>query len=128
MRLLLDTHSFLWWLDGNTRLPIAARRAISDPTNDKLISAASVWEIAIKHNAGKLEEVGRYVLDMPSVLEGEGFEELPITVEDGVRAGMLPILHQDPFDRMLIAQALARDLAMVSVEPLFDRYGVRRVW
>ena len=125
---MLDTHSFLWWLEGNTRLPVAARNAIADPTNDKLISAASVWEIAIKHNAGKLEEVGRYILDMPAVLVGEGFEELPITVEDGVRAGMLPDYHRDPFDRMLIAQALGRNLMVVSVEALFDRYGVRRLW
>ena len=125
---MLDTHSFLWWLEGNTRLPIAARHAIEDPTNDKLISAASVWEIAIKHNAGKLEEVGRYILDMSAVLEGEGFEELAITVDDGVRAGMLPGHHGDPFDRMLIAQALARNLVLVSGEALFDRYGVRRLW
>ena len=109
-------------------MPISARRAISDPTNDKWVSAASVWEIAIKHNAGKLEEVGRYVLDMPAVLEGEGFEELPVTVSDGVRAGMLPVHHRDPFDRMLIAQALGRNLMLVSVEQFFDRYGVRRLW
>ena len=125
---MLDTHSFLWWLEGNTRLPIAARHAIEDPANDKLISAASVWEIAIKHNAGKLEEVEQYVLNMPALLEGEGFEELAITVDDGVRAGMLPVHHRDPFDRMLIAQALGRNLTLVSVESLFDRYGVKRLW
>ena len=109
-------------------MPAKARRAIEDETNDKLISAASAWEIAIKYRAGKLEEAGRLVLDMPGVIEGQGFEELPITVDDGVRAGMLPGYHRDPFDRMLIAQALARNLVLVSGESLFDRYGVRRLW
>ncbi len=107
---------------------MAARGAIEDPTNDKLISAATVWEIAIKYRSGKLEEASRLVLDMPGILERQGFEELPITVDDGVRAGMLPVHHRDPFDRMLIAQAMSRNLVLISGEKLFDRYGVRRLW
>ena len=104
------------------------RRAIEDPTNERFVSAASAWEIATKYRIGKLEDVGRLAQDLPGVMEGQGFEELPITVDDGVRAGMLPGYHRDPFDRMLIAQALARNLVLVSGEALFDRYGVRRLW
>ena len=125
---MLDTHALIWWLTDDERLPRLTYREIADEGNDKLVSAASVWEIAIKYRAGKLEEAGRLVLDMPGVIEGQGFEELPITVDDGVRAGMLPGYHRDPFDRMLIAQALARNLVLVSGESLFDRYGVRRLW
>ena len=121
--LLLDTHTLIWWLTDDERLPRLTYREIADEGNDKLVSAASVWEIAIKYRAGKLEETGRLVLDMPGVIEGQGFEELPITVDDGVRAGMLPGYHRDPFDRMLIAQALARNMVLVSGESLLDRYG-----
>ena len=109
-------------------MTVAARHAIEDDSNDKLISAASAWEIAIKYRIGKMDEARRLVLDMHGAIEGEGFEELAITVDDGVRAGMLPGHHRDPFDRMLIAQALARNLVLVSGEALFDRYGVRRLW
>ena len=125
---MLDTHALIWWLTDDERLPRLTYREIADEGNDKLVSAASVWEMAIKYRAGKLEEAGRLVLDMPGVIEGQGFEELPITVDDGVRAGMFPGYHRDPFDRMLIAQALARNLVLVSGESLFDRYGVRRLW
>ena len=109
-------------------MPVTARRAIEDYSNAKLISAASAWEIATKYRIGKLEKARRLVLDMQGAIEGEGFEELSITVDDGVRAGMLPVHHRDPFDRMLIAQALVRDLVLISGEALFDRYGVRRLW
>ncbi len=109
-------------------MPLNARRAIEDETNDKLISAASAWEIATKHRIGKLEEAGRLALDLPGIMGEQGFEGLPITVDDAMRAGMLPGHHRDSFDRMLIAQALARNLVLVSGEALFDRYGVRRLW
>ena len=128
MRLLLDTHAFLWWIINDKRLSQAARRAIADEDNDVLISAVSVWEIAIKHRIGKLPESETLVENMAAKIALEGFEELPITVDDAVRAGQLPGHHSDPFDRMLIAQALARNIPLVSNEPLFDRYGVRRLW
>ena len=118
----------LWWLTDDVRLPGATYREIKDEGNEKLVSAATVWEIAIKHRAGKLEEASNLILDISSALEEQGFGELPITVDDGVRAGMLPVHHRDPFDRMLIAQALGRNLMLVSGESLFDRYGVRRLW
>lgn len=128
MRLLLDTHAFLWWVINDKRLSQAARRAIADEDNDVLISAVSAWEIAIKHQIGKLPESETLVENMAAKIALEGFEELPITVDDAVRAGQLPGHHSDPFDRMLIAQALARNIPLVSNEPVFDRYGVRRLW
>ncbi len=103
MRLLLDTHAFLWWLAGSERLSEAARRAIADETNDILISTASAWEIAAKHRLGKLPGTGAIALDVAGSIAGQGFEELEITVDDGNRAGGLPSPHRDPFDRMLIA-------------------------
>ena len=125
---MLDTHALIWWLTDDERLPRSTYREIADERNEKFVSAASVWEIAIKHRSGKLEEASNLILDMPGALERQGFEELSITVDDGVRAGMLPVHHRDPFDRMLIAQALVRDLVLISGEALFDRYGVRRLW
>lgn len=128
MRLLLDTHAFLWWLAGSEQLSEAARGAIADENNAVLVSAASAWEMATKHRLGKLQGAGDVVLDIASSIAGQGFEELVITVDDGGRAGRLPGLHRDPFDRMLIAQALTRDLVLVSNETLFDVYGVHRLW
>lgn len=128
MRLLLDTHAFLWWLAGSDRLSPAARRAIGNAANEKLISAASAWEIATKHRLGKLPSASALANDIAAGISGEGFEELPITVDDAVRAGNLPEFHRDPFDRMIIAQALARNLVLVSIESLFDGYGIRRLW
>ena len=128
MRLLLDTHAFIWWFQGNTRLPLPARRVVADDSNDVLISAASAWEIATKHRLGKLPGAGALALDIPGAIQRQKFEELPVTVADGVRAGELPGPLRDPFDRMLIAQALTHDLVVISNERLFDRYGVRRLW
>ncbi|MCY3504898.1 MAG: type II toxin-antitoxin system VapC family toxin [Chloroflexi bacterium] len=128
MRLLLDTHAFLWWIEGNQRLPARVRRAIQDERNTKFVSAASAWEITTKYRLGKLPEASELAPSVAGAIDGEGFEELPITVEDGARAGALPELHRDPFDRILIAQAILNDLTLVSGEGLFDRYGVQRLW
>ncbi len=92
------------------------------------MSAATAWEIATKHRLGKLQDAEALALDIPGAIVRQKFEELPVTVGDGVRAGELPGPLRDPFDRMLIAQALAHDLIVVSNETLFDRYGVRRLW
>ena len=128
MRLLLDTHVFLWWLTGNPRIPTAVRLAIVEESNAKLISAASAWEITTKHRTGKLPEADEFVSNIKEAIAGEGFEELPITVGDAALAGSLPGPHRDPFDRMLIAQAQAHDLVLISGEALFDQYGIRRLW
>ena len=128
MRLLLDTHAFIWWFAGSEQLPLSARRLIEGDDNDVLISAASAWEIATKHRKGKLPEADPLVRDMTGAIAGQDFEELAVTVDDAARAGALPGPLRDPFDRMLIAQALSRNLVLISNESLFDRYGVRRLW
>lgn len=128
MRLLLDTHAIVWWFSGNSRLPSTARQAISDRANDKLISAASAFEIATKYRLGKMPNVAALANDFRNRITGEGFNELSITHEHALRAGSLPGAHRDPFDRLLIAQAISDDLVMVSNEISFDSYGVRRLW
>ncbi len=128
MRILIDTHAFLWWLEGSDRLTVDAHDAIAVPGNDILISAASAWEIATKQRLGKLPGAEVVAQDVAGCIASQGFQELPITVRNAERAGRLPGPHRDPFDRMLIAQALVFDLPLVSIETLFDRYGVNRIW
>ena len=128
MRVLLDTHAFLWWVADSTRLSAAAYRVIDDEANEIVVSAASAWEIATKYRLGKLPEAEAIATDVAGCIADEGFEELSISVADAERAGRLPGIHRDPFDRILIAQALGRDLAIVSIDATFDRYGVNRPW
>ena len=128
MRLLLDTHALLWWLAGDEALPAAARKSIADERIDVFVSAASAWEISTKHRIGKLPGVGAIVADLDATIAGQGFVGLPISLRHGQAAGSLPGPHRDPFDRMLIAQAMLEDLVLVSNEQAFDVYGVRRVW
>lgn len=128
MRLLLDTHAFFWWLSGSRRLTPLAKRAIADTGNEVLVSAATAWEIATKHRLGKLPEADTLAQDIPGAIASQGFEELSISVADADRAGSLPGPLRDPFDRMLIAQALFRDLTFVSVETVFEEYGVQLLW
>ena len=105
-----------------------ARDVISDEANDILVSAASAWEITTKYRIGKLPGGEAVALDVAAQIAGQGFEELAISVAEAERAGRLPGPHRDPFDRMLVAQALLRELPLVSVDPVFDRYGVSRLW
>ena len=128
MRILVDTHALLWWLAGSDRLSAVAHGAIADDANEILVSAASAWEIAAKHRLGRLPGAAAVAEDVIGCLLDQGFQPLAITVSDGERAGRLPGPVRDPFDRMLIAQALTLDVAMVSIEEPFDRYGVRRLW
>ena len=128
MRILLDTHALLWWFAGTMHLSGVARRAIEDDANTIFASAASAWEITTKHRIGKLAQAEAAALDVAGCIAGQGFEELAITVDDAERAGRLPGPHRDPFDRVLIAQALARNLTIVSVDRVFDGYGVHRLW
>ncbi|MBI2074162.1 MAG: type II toxin-antitoxin system VapC family toxin [Gemmatimonadetes bacterium] len=127
-RLLLDTHALLWWLSGDTRLSRAARRAIADESATVFVSAASAWEVATKARLGKLSDPLGLADALGTHLAAQGFQELPITLEHGRRAGKLPGPHKDLFDRMLIAQAQTDGLAVVSNETVFDGYGVQRVW
>ena len=128
MRLLLDTHAYLWWLGGDAALPQRVRTLIGDLESLVLVSAASAWEIATKHRIGKLPGAAAIVSDIEASVRRQGFEPLAVTMRHGQRAGSLPGHHRDPFDRMLIAQAILEDCMMVSNESVFDSYGVDRLW
>ncbi len=128
MRVLLDTHALLWWLDGDKRLPLRVRRLIQNEETVVLVSAASAWEIVTKARIGKLPGALAVAEDVGACLIDQGFTGLAISIDHAQRAGSLPGPHRDPFDRMLIAQALAENLGLVSNEEIFDQYGVRRVW
>ena len=119
MSLLLDTHVLLWWLDGS-RLGKAIIARIADPGELVVVSAASIWEAAIKAALGKLETPEA----LSAVVVDEGFEPLPITFAHAEHAGALPPHHRDPFDRMLIAQAFIEGLTVVTHDPAFDPYGL----
>ncbi|MBI1407490.1 MAG: PIN domain-containing protein [Caulobacter sp.] len=128
MRLLLDTHAIIWWTGGHPQLTAMARAAIEDPGNEVFVSAASAMEIATKFRLGKLPDAERLAVDFAGEAAADGFQTLSISVEHGQKAGELPILHKDPFDRFLIAQAIMEDLVLVSNEQLFDGFGVKRLW
>lgn len=128
MRLLLDTHTLLWWLDGDRRLSRRARTRINDPENAILVSAASAWEITMKHRIGKLPGAAEVAADVAGAVAGQGFTALDITILHAQRAGRLAGDHRDPFDRMLAAQAQLEDLPLVTDDPVFDRLGVNRIW
>ena len=128
MRLLLDTHTLLWWFEGNPALSRRMRAALSEDGNTIFVSAATAWEIATKIRLGRLPFAELLAADLSGYIDAQGFTEMPVTVRHGQRAGSLPDLHRDPFDRMLIAQSLIEDCRLVSNEQLFDRYGVERFW
>lgn len=124
MKLLLDTHALLWALEGSSKLSKAARRAIESPRNDVLVSAASAWEIAIKQSIGRLQVPS----DLEEAVDAAGFVQLPIGFADASRLATLPLLHGDPFDRILVAQALEQAAAIVSRDEAIARYPVRVLW
>lgn len=128
MQLLLDTHALLWWLTDDPALGKSARAAIASARNTVLVSAASAWEVTTKVRLGKLSGAAELAADFASFIETEGFEPLPISLAHAARAGLLTAAHKDPFDRMLIAQAQAENLALVSNETRFDAFGVCRIW
>ncbi len=122
-RLLLDTHTFLWWLADDSRLGVDARAAIALSANQVFVSAVTGWEIAIKRALGKLEAPN----GLEEVIEREGFLHLPVSFRHGERAGALPLHHQDPFDRMLIAQCELEGLELVSADLALAKYSVSRL-
>ena len=128
MNLLLDTHALLWWLLGDGSLSTSAHDAIGDTRNDVFVSAASAWEINTKVRIGKLPGATAIGVDLAAAVEAQGFVPLPISFAHGQMAGALPGPHRDPFDRMLIAQAMESGMVQVSNEHRFDAYGVRRLW
>jgi len=119
MRLLLDTHILLWWLSDDSSLPAHARRLISDPDNTVFASAVSLWEIWLKQSLGKL----RLPPDFEARLGGESFESLPLTAAHTREVALLPWHHRDPFDRMLVAQARAVHLKLLTADKVTAAYG-----
>jgi PIN domain nuclease of toxin-antitoxin system len=122
--LLVDTHALLWWLTDDAALSPAARDAIADPVNEPFVSSASIWEIAIKRSLGKLTAPD----DLPDRIADEGFPWLPISANHAWQVRELPLHHRDPFDRILVAQALIERLPIITADPHFGRYGVRVHW
>lgn len=128
MRLLLDTHALIWWLAGDAALSTPARTAIADEANAVLVSAATAMEVATKFRIGKLPGAALLAREFERIVAGQGFIEWPLTVHHARLAGAMAIPHKDPFDRLLIAQAQADDLVLVSNEALFDGFSVKRLW
>jgi PIN domain nuclease of toxin-antitoxin system len=128
MRHLIDSQSLIWYVDQDHLLGAAAHAAITDPANDLLLSAATVWEIGIKVGLGKLTLSLPYRQWMNQAIADLGLWLLPITVQYAdVQAG-LPRHHGDPFDRLLVAQAMVERVAVISSDPQLDAYGVSRIW
>lgn len=128
MRILIDTHVFLWWLAGDRRLSRRVRTLLSKPSVIGLVSAASAWEIATKTRLGKLPGVELVAGDVPGAIASQGFEELPIRVLHAQRAGMLAGEDRDPFDRILAAQAEIEAVPLASDDKALDSFGICRLW
>lgn len=128
MRFLLDTHTLLWCFNDSRSLSPRARKLIEDGGNEILVSAASGWEIATKVRLGKLPTGEELAGELDRYLDQLGCDSLPISLAHAVRAGSLPGEHRDPFDRMLIAQAQAKNLKIISNHRIFDAYHVDRIW
>lgn len=128
MKLILDTHSFLYFIDGNPRLSVRARALIEDINNDKFISKASLWEMAIKVSIGKLTLADRFDNLIPQQIALNGFDLLNIEMQHVSVVADLPFHHRDPFDRLLIAQSMSEQFPIVSNDAKFDDYQVHRLW
>lgn len=128
LRLLLDTHALIWWLAGDEALSRPARAAIADEANSVSVSAASAMEISTKFRIGRLPGAAPLAHDFETIIRGQGFAELPITVQHARVAGEMNIPHRDLFDRLLIAQAQVEGMTLVSNEALFDGFAVNRLW
>ena len=128
MKLLLDTCTFLWIVADSPMLSAAARAAAADPANDVYLSAASAWEIAVKHALGRLPLPDRVELFVPGRRQSCGIEPWPVSEEAALHVAKLPKLHSDPFDRMLVAQALTERATLVSHDHALEPYGVKTIW
>jgi PIN domain nuclease of toxin-antitoxin system len=123
VKLLLDTHVAVWWAEDDARLTDRAGAAIDDPANDRLLSAASVWELAIKAKSGRYSG-----LDLLDLLRSADIVEVPITAAHGRLAADLPMHHADPFDRVIVAQARLEGCVLVSADARLAEYGVPTIW
>ncbi len=128
MKALLDTHAFLWWISDDPRLSEKAREIVADGRNELFFSAASGWEISIKAGLGRLEvpeDLQRFISDQ---LSRNAIQVLPIYLSHAVHTGSLPVHHRDPFDRILVSQAILEQIPLLSADPQFSHYPVEVVW
>jgi PIN domain nuclease of toxin-antitoxin system len=128
MKLLIDSHALIWYVDQTPLLSLTSNDAISDPNNELLLSAGSIWEIGIKIGLGKLVLTQPYRLWMNQAINDLGLIVLPITVEYADVHAMLPRQHGDPFDRLLVAQAIVEEASIVSADATLDSYRIKRIW
>jgi PIN domain nuclease of toxin-antitoxin system len=128
VKLLLDTHVLVWWFAGDLRLPVSMRQLIDGPETEPYVSAATAWELATKYRLGKLQEAAPLVEGFFVLLDRYGFKQLSVTLEHGHRAGLMAGDHKDPFDRMLAAQALIEEMALVTADPQLAALGAKVVW
>jgi len=128
MRLLLDTHTFLWYIAGDERISVRARTFITDPGNDVLLSVASLWEIAIKVSIGKLTLARPFADLIPEEITLNSVEVVSITLDDLNFISQLPFHHRDPFDRLIVAQSVVRAIPIVGRDDRFRDYGINLLW
>ena len=128
MKLLLDTHSFLWFVLDHPHLSTSAKTLIEDRNNQRLLSIASIWEMAIKQSIGKLSFALPYESFLHQQLQVNQIQVLGIEMSHATLVAKLPLHHRDPFDRLLIAQAMVENLPLVSTDIVFDDYAVQRLW
>jgi PIN domain nuclease of toxin-antitoxin system len=128
MKLILDTHAFLWFIMGSSRLSKKARELMENSNNERLLSIASLWEMAIKVSLGKLTLAAPFEVLIPQQLKLNGIELLNIKMEHTATVAMLPFYHRDPFDRLLIAQCMVERLPLLSADESMDNYPIKRIW
>jgi PIN domain nuclease of toxin-antitoxin system len=128
MKLLVDTHAFLWYLTADPRLRASAQTLMADPANQLFLSRASLWEIGIKVSVGKLTLPAPYLTLIPQKLQQLGMQILEIQHHHIGAVIGLPFHHKDPFDRMMVAQSMVEQMPILSVDPGFDLYSIQRVW
>jgi PIN domain nuclease of toxin-antitoxin system len=128
VKLLLDTCTFLWLVSGSDKLSKAVAGAFLNPDNESYLSAASVWEIAVKHALGRLPLPGKPEIYIPRIREKSGVETLPIDEESALYTWRLPKLHSDPFDRMLVAQAIVHGMVILTPDEAVAQYAARVLW
>ena len=128
MKVLVDTHAILWWLAGDERLSKRARKILQDPENKRWVSIASLWEIAIKMSSGRLPAEGLTLGTIAGLLKSQQFAILPVRLEDLLRLELLPWLHRDPFDRLIVAQALEEGISLLTADGDMSHYPVQTIW
>jgi len=128
VKFIADTHAFIWFITDSSQLSAKSKALLESPENERLLSTASIWEIAIKASLGKLSFKRPLEQLLPEQIALNYFQVLDVSLPHALRIASLPMLHRDPFDRMLIAQALTENLPILSSDNALDAYGIQRIW